>query len=266
MLAAQRKATILREVGTRGAIRIADLADTLGVSEVTIRRDIDQLVEQKLVDKVHGGVTAVGFSSTTEPTFDRTSQLHTQAKQAIARSAMALVQPGQAIALMGGSTVYALAEVLGDIPNLTIVTNSVPVSDLFTRERHPGWTIVLAGGERTPTDSLVGAVSIHAFREFNFDMAFMGTHGMDTEGGFSSPNMLEAETNREVMTNSAETIILADHTKWGIRGFSSFGALSATDAIVVDDLTPDHAVAGLRQHIDTVIVAPTMGGPTAGER
>ncbi len=262
MLAAQRKATILREVSSQGAIRIADLADHLGVSEVTIRRDIDQLVEQGLVDKVHGGVTSIGFSTTTEPTFDKTSQLHTQSKAAIARAAKDLIQPGQAIALMGGSTVYSLAQAIGDIPNLTVVTNSVPVSDLFAKDPKPGWTVVLAGGERTPTDSLVGAVSVQVLKEFNFDMAFMGTHGMDIEGGFSSPNMLEAEINREVMKNTSEVIILADHTKWGVRGFSSFGDLSAADAIVTDSQTPADALEILRQHIDTVIVAAdTLGSP-----
>lgn len=266
MLAAQRKATILREVSSHGAIRIAELADTLGVSEVTIRRDIDQLVEQGLVDKVHGGVTSLGFSTTTEPTFDKTSQLQTNAKAAIARAARELIQPGQAIALMGGSTVYALAQAIGDIPNLTVVTNSVPVSDLFARDPRPGWTIVLAGGERTPTDSLVGAVSVQVMREFNFDMAFMGTHGMDIDGGFSSPNMLEGETNREVMNNASEVIILADHTKWGVRGFSSFGTLSAADAIVTDGDTPASALDILREHIDTVIVANDAQDSVARER
>lgn len=266
MLAAQRKATILREVSTQGAIRIAELADSLGVSEVTIRRDIDQLVEQGLVDKVHGGVTSIGFSTTTEPTFDKTSQLHTESKAAIANAAKELIQPGQAIALMGGSTVYALARAIGDIPNLTVVTNSVPVSDLFASDPRPGWTVVLAGGERTPTDSLVGAVSVQVLKAFNFDMAFMGTHGMDVEGGFSSPNMLEAETNREVMKTTSEVIILADHTKWGVRGFSSFGDLSAADAIITDSEIPQSAVETLRQHIDTVIVAPDALDTPASER
>lgn len=262
MLAAQRQATILREVSAQGAIRIADLAGSLRVSEVTVRRDIDQLVEQGLVDKVHGGVTVVGFASTTEPTFDRTRQLETESKAAIARSAAALVQPGQAIALMGGSTVYALAESLKDTPNLTVVTNSVPVSDLLARDFGPKWTIVLVGGERTPTDSLVGAVSVQAFREFNFDIAFMGTHGMEIEGGFSSPNMLEAQTNREVMKNSAETVILADNTKWGVRGFSSFAALQAADALVTDSGTSEAALETLRNHIGTVIVANTRNNRT----
>jgi DeoR/GlpR family transcriptional regulator of sugar metabolism len=256
MLAAQRKATILREVSSQGAIRIADLAETLGVTEVTIRRDIDQLLEQGLVDKVHGGVTALGFSSTTEPTFDKTSQLHTQSKTEIARAAATLVQPGHAVALMGGSTVYALAQELVDIPRLTVVTNSVPVSDFYAREPRPGWTIVLTGGERTPTDSLVGALAVQAFREFNVDLAFMGSHGMAPDGGFSSPNMLEAEINREVIKNASETIILADHTKWGLRGFSSFGDLSAADAVVVDEATPQDAIDTLRNHVATVIVAP----------
>jgi DeoR/GlpR family transcriptional regulator of sugar metabolism len=266
MLATQRKAAMLRELSTQGAIRIADLADTLGVTEVTIRRDVDQLVQQGLVEKVHGGVTAIGFGSTTEPSFDKTSHLHTQAKSDVARAAAQLVQSGHAVALMGGSTVHALARALVDIPRLTVVTNSIPISNLYSKEPRSGRTVFLAGGERTPTDSLVGALTIAAFREINVDLAFIGTHGMATDGGFSSPNMLEAEVNREVMKNASETVILADHSKWGIRGFSSFGDLSVPDVVVVDDGTPEDAINTLREHIDTVIIATASGQYTPHDR
>jgi len=126
MLAAQRKARILAEVSTSGALRISDLAESLGVSEVTIRRDVEQLAAQNLVDKVHGGVTANALSSTMEPPFAANSMKEQEAKDAIAAAASDLVRPGMAIALMGGSSVYALAKLLRDVPSLTIVTNSVP--------------------------------------------------------------------------------------------------------------------------------------------
>lgn len=259
MLAAQRKATILDEVSKAGALKVATLASLLDVSEATIRRDIDQLDEQGLVSKVHGGVTAIDFSTTAEPAFSKTSQRETELKEAIAREAAQLVQPGFAVALMGGSTVFSLARAIVNIPSLTVVTNSVPVSDFFAQEATPkGWSIVLTGGDRTPTDSLVGPLAEHAFRMFNYDVAFLGTHGMDPDGGFSSPNMFEAEINRSIMARARTVAVLADHTKWQVRGFSSFGPLSSADVVVVDDQLPPQAQEELGSHVPRLILATPL--------
>jgi DeoR/GlpR family transcriptional regulator of sugar metabolism len=167
VLAAQRKARILEEVALAGAIRIADLAEKLKVSEVTIRRDVEALAAQGMVDKVHGGVTSNSLSSTLEPTFDSNSQKELAAKDGIARLAFDLVRPGMEIALMGGSSVYSLAKLLKDSPSITIVTNSVPVSDLFAQNPRADQTVVLTGGVRTPTDSLVGNITAEVFSRFN---------------------------------------------------------------------------------------------------
>lgn len=255
MLAAQRKAKILEEVGYAGARKISDLAAALGVSEVTIRRDVEQLAAQGLVDKVHGGVTANTLSLTLEPPFAANSMKEQQAKDAIAQLAADLVRPGMAIALMGGSSVYALAKRLRDVPALTIVTNSVPISDLFAQKPRADQTVVLAGGVRTPTDSLVGNIASEVFSRFNLDIVFMGTHGMDSEFGFSSPNLEEAETNREVIRRSAKFVILADHSKWGVRGFSSFSTFDRADVVITSKGLSNKALVVLRSKVKEVMVA-----------
>ncbi|MEY3561167.1 MAG: hypothetical protein RL068_319 [Actinomycetota bacterium] len=255
MLAAQRKARILEEVSLSGAIRIADLAASLGVSEVTIRRDVEALASQGMVDKVHGGVTSNSLSSTLEPTFDSTSKKEQAAKEGIARLAAELVRPGMAAALMGGSSVYALAKLLKDAPSLTIVTNSVPISDLFAQNPKADQTVVLTGGVRTPTDSLVGNITSEVFSRFNLDIVFMGTHGMDADFGFSSPNLVESETNREVIRRSQKCVVLADHTKWGMRGFSSFASFEQADVVITDSKLPKSALAVLNEQVKDVRVA-----------
>ena len=255
MLAAQRKAKILEEVGSSGALRIADLADSLGVSEVTIRRDVEQLAAQGLVDKVHGGVTANTLSLTLEPPFAANSMKEQRAKEAIAVKAAELVRPGMAVALMGGSSVYALAKLLRDVPALTIVTNSVPISDLFAQKSRADQTIVLTGGVRTPTDSLVGNIATEVFSRFNLDFVFMGTHGMDSEFGFSSPNLVEAETNREVIRRSSKFVVVADSTKWGVRGFSSFADFDQADVVITSKGLTNKALVVLRSKVKEVIVA-----------
>lgn len=255
MLAAQRKARILAEVSTSGALRISDLADSLQVSEVTIRRDVEQLAAQGLVDKVHGGVTANALSSTMEPPFAANSMKEQESKDAIATKAAEMIRPGMALALMGGSSVYALAKLLRDIPSLTIVTNSVPISDLFAQKPRGDQTVVLTGGVRTPTDSLVGNIASDVFSRFNLDMVFMGSHGIDSEFGFSSPNLVESETNREVIRRSAKFVALVDHTKWGIRGFSSFASIEDADVIVTSKGLTQNALQDLRSRVKEVLVA-----------
>jgi DeoR/GlpR family transcriptional regulator of sugar metabolism len=255
LLAAQRKSRILEEVAISGAMRIADLAAALRVSEVTIRRDVEQLAGQGLVDKVHGGVTANSRSSTVEPPFSFNSLREQASKDAMALVAAELVRPGQAIALMGGSSVYALAKRLRDIPSLTIVTNSVPISDLFAQNPRADQTVVLTGGVRTPTDSLVGNIASEVFSRFNLDYVFMGTHGMDSEFGFSSPNLVEAETNREVIRRASKFVVLADHTKWGIRGFTSFANFESADIVITTEGISRSSLQTLKNAVPDVRVA-----------
>ncbi|WP_138315673.1 DeoR/GlpR family DNA-binding transcription regulator [Rhodoluna limnophila] len=252
MLAAQRQGLILKEVADRGAARISELAEELNVSEMTVRRDIDLLAEQGLVDKVHGGATAIGSSSVSEPPFTAKSLLESANKDAIAAQAAKLVQPGAAIALMGGSTVYSLARKLADIPLLTVVTNSLPVSDFLHREGRSDQTVILTGGIRTPTDSFVGQVAVNAFAGFNLDLVFMGTHGMHPHAGFSSPNLIEAETNRAVLAQARKLVVLADHTKWGEMGFSTFARIEDADILVTDDGMPEDAMGILRSRISQI--------------
>ncbi|WP_157871685.1 DeoR/GlpR family DNA-binding transcription regulator, partial [Streptomyces aurantiacus] len=125
LLAEQRRALILDEVRRRGGVRVNELTRKLGVSDMTVRRDLDSLARQGVVEKVHGGAVPVVEASTHEPGFEAKSGLELTAKEDIARAAAVLVAPGTAIALSGGTTTYALAHQLLDVPDLTVVTNSV---------------------------------------------------------------------------------------------------------------------------------------------
>jgi len=255
VLAPQRQSLILQEVGKLGAARISELAEALEVSEMTVRRDLDALAEQGLVDKVHGGAIAIVESSNvTEPPFKAKSLREQAYKNAIAASAASMVTPGASIALMGGSTVFAMTKHIANIPRLTVVTNSLPVSDYLHHEGRADQTVVLTGGMRTPTDSFVGEVSVAAFQRLNIDLAFIGTHGMDIKGGFSSPNLYEAETNRAIRQRAKSVVVLADHTKWEQIGFSTFAQLTEVDTLITDDALDLAAIAELKERIPNVHV------------
>lgn len=257
MLAAERHAFILDELAKRGVVRIGHVADQLSVSEMTVRRDLEQLEELGLVNKVHGGATVKSDTSlVTEPPFHTKSLREQTIKDRIAAVAAELVQPASSVALMGGSSVFALAKLLVRVPRLTVVTNSLPVSDLFQREGRADQTVILAGGLRTPTDSFVGEITVSIFDRLNIDQVFMGTHGMDLRGGFSSPNLLEAETNRAVQSRAKRLIVLADHTKWGEVAFSSFARLQDADLLITDDGLSPEGITQLQTSIrDVRIVA-----------
>ncbi|MGW7356693.1 DeoR/GlpR family DNA-binding transcription regulator [Streptomyces sp. NPDC054802] len=272
LLAEQRRALILDEVRRRGGVRVNELTRRLSVSDMTVRRDLDALARQGVVEKVHGGAVPVAEPSTHEPGFEAKSALELRAKEDIARAAARLVAPGSAIALSGGTTTYALAHHLLEVPELTVVTNSVRVADVFhsaqqsgtTNGRRPGAaTVVLTGGVRTPSDSLVGPVADQAIRSLHFDMLFLGVHGISVEAGLSTPNLAEAETNRRLVRAARRVVVVADHTKWGTVGLSSFADLADVDTLVTDAGLPAAAREEIAEHLPGLVVAGEPDGDDA---
>jgi len=270
LLAEQRRALILEEVRRRGGVRVNELTRRLNVSDMTVRRDLDALARQGVLEKVHGGAVPVPGASTHEPGFEAKSGLEPNAKKDIARAAAAMVAPGSAIALSGGTTTYALAQHLLDVPGLTVVTNSVRVADVFHTARSTGGardgrtgpaTVVLTGGVRTPSDSLVGPVADAAIRSLHFDVLFLGVHGISVEAGLSTPNLAEAETNRRLVRSARRVVVVADHTKWGTVALSSFASLSEVDALGTDGGMPRAGRAEIREHLPELVVA---GGDADG--
>ncbi|MGW2340777.1 DeoR/GlpR family DNA-binding transcription regulator [Streptomyces sp. NPDC001661] len=259
LLAEQRRALIIDEVRRRGGVRVNELTRKLGVSDMTVRRDLDALARQGVVEKVHGGAVPVVEASTHEPGFEAKSGLELTAKEDIARAAAPLAAPGTAIALSGGTTTFALAQQLLDVPDLTVVTNSVRVADVFhasqrgAASRQGAATVVLTGGVRTPSDSLVGPVADQAIAALHFDVLFLGVHGISPEAGLSTPNLAEAETNRRLVQSARRVVVVADHTKWGTVGLSSFASLDQVDTLVTDGGLPVEARAEVAEHMRLVV-------------
>jgi DeoR/GlpR family transcriptional regulator of sugar metabolism len=259
MLARHRQSLILEDVRRAGSARVSDLTQRLGVSDMTIRRDLEALAQAGLIEKVHGGAVLPGVPSSHEPGFEAKSVLAKPQKEAIARAAADLVKPGTAIALSAGTTTFALAGQLLDVAGLTIVTNSVRVASIFgARPGGPlGGTVqvVLTGGVRTPSDALVGPIADSAIRSLHVDQLFLGCHGIDPVAGLTSPNLAEAETNRAFVHAARRVTVVADHTKWGIVGLSSFAALDEVDTLVTDGQLHPEARALLTEQVGELIVA-----------
>jgi DeoR/GlpR family transcriptional regulator of sugar metabolism len=252
MLARQRQERILDEVRDQGGARVSDLVELLGVSDMTIRRDIEALASRGLVEKVHGGATAASERSADEPGFEAKSFRAQSEKEAIAAAAVRLVRPGTAIGVTGGTTTWTLARHLREVPQLTVVTNSIPVAEVM---RHtPG--VVLTGGLRTPSDALVGPVADAAIRSLHVDLLFMGVHGMDEVKGVTSPNLMEAETNRAFVQSARRLVVVADHTKWGVVGLTTMASLRDAHVLVTDDRLRADARTLLTEQVGDLVLAP----------
>ncbi len=254
MLARQRQARILERVREDGAVRVADLVRELGVSDMTVRRDLEILDDRGLLEKVHGGATVLEGSALFEPTFATKSSLQQSEKDAIAEAAAALVEPGMAIAISAGTTTYALAQRLVEIPRITVVTNSIRVTDVLHHSGRPDQTTILTGGTRTPSEALVGPFAVAALRTVHVDLVFVGVHGMDTQSGFTCPNLLEAETDRALIDAGRRLVVVADHTKWGVIGISSIASLDQADVLITDSGIDPEARGSLERDVARLIV------------
>ena len=257
MLAQQRRRQILSELRRTGAVKVADLTALLGVSDMTIRRDLEQLSSQGLVEKVHGGAV-VAPQATFEPGFEAKSRLAEPAKLAIAAEAAALVRPAAAIALSAGTTTWSMARLVAALPGVTVVTNSPVIADAIALENGE-MTVILTGGVRTPSAALVGPIADQAIEGLHVDQLFLGVHGMDRRAGFTSPNLAEAKTNQALIAAAREVVVVADSSKWGVIGFADIAPLSAADTLITDSGLPARALEQVREQVATVVVAHVDG-------
>lgn len=224
MLARQRQEHILERVAATGGVRVADVVEELGISEMTVRRDITELVTQGLVERVHGGAVAAG-PTTLEPRFTAKSTLNLEAKRRIGQAAAAMVRPGDSLALSAGTTTLALAHALTELehfPTLTVITNSLPAAqvlfdaaDAARAENRDAPTVVITGGERTPSNALVGLVAVDALRTMRVEWVFLGAHGFTPEAGLMTPNLQEASANQALVAAGRTVVATLDSSSGG---------------------------------------------------
>lgn len=255
MLAADRQARIAQLVEEQDSVRVTELVDLFGVSDMTIRRDLDLLAGQRTVRKVHGGAVKLITGSTDEPAFLHKADRMENAKKAIALRAETEVEPGMSIALSAGTTTWVLAQRLVHVENLTVVTNSTRISDVFHGHWRNDRSVILTGGVRTPSDALVGPTAVASLAAMNVDMAFLGAYGLTVEAGCTTPNYWEADTNRALLSAAGRSVIVADHTKWGVTGMMTFADLNSLDLLITDEEVPAAARKRLHETGAEVVLA-----------
>lgn len=256
MLASQRQEAILAAIRRHGAARVADLVESLGVSDMTVRRDIGELARRGLVLRVHGGAVDARRAAD-EPGFRAKAELFSPEKAAIAAAAVEEISPGGAVALSAGTTTHLVARLIAETPALrplTVVTNSLPAAEVLHQAADPDLSVVLIGGTRTPSDALVGPVATHALETLRVDVLFLGVHGIDLRAGLTTPNLLEAETDRALVAAAGRTVVVADHSKWGVVGLARIVGLADVDLVITDQGVPTDAADAASDLVDLVLV------------
>jgi DeoR/GlpR family transcriptional regulator of sugar metabolism len=255
VLARLRRQQILEELQAKGGVRLTELSEGFLVSEMTVRRDLDALEREGLIERVHGGAV-LAQRGTEEPGFEKKALREQPEKSAIAERAAQLVRPGSAIALSAGTTTWALARRLARLDQVTVVTNSMNVWHELQQGGRREATVILTGGEfRTPSDALVGPTADAAIRSLYFDYLFLGVHGIDPVAGLTTPNISEAETNRAFIARCRKLVVVADHTKWRTTALCTMAELSQVDVLVTDDGLPPDACRALETQVDELLIA-----------
>jgi DeoR/GlpR family transcriptional regulator of sugar metabolism len=261
MLAAQRHHLILQALEAEATVRVAALAELLNVSEMTVRRDIDALHAEGRLLRVHGGAARAGSFSGLEPGFARKSVQELDAKRAIAWEALQLLQPGMTLLVSAGTTTFELARMLPPEMDLTVATNSIMVANALARSgdeagRETRIRTLVLGGQRTPSEALVGPLTTRAIRSLHADLCLMGIHGLDATAGITSPNLLEAEANTAMIAASERLTVLADSSKCGLVSLATIAPLSDITTLIIDSGIADADAEALRAVVGDVRIAP----------
>ncbi len=240
----ERRQAVLRRVQQDGRVSVTQLSQEFGVSEVTIRNDLQALADRKLIVRTHGGaVSASGGLYELALTKRREQQV--QEKDRIGAAGAAMVADGDAIILDSSSTALAIAQHLKNHRHLTIVTNSLAVAQEMLDA--PGVTVVMSGGKvRRETASLVGTESLDVLQKFNIQKGFFGAHGITVDDGLTDVSADEAEVKRCLVAMCRQVVAVLDSTKWGQVGLVSFAPLERVNTVISDTHAPADLVEQIR--------------------
>jgi DeoR family transcriptional regulator of aga operon len=228
----ERLSLILERLSRTSSVGVREIADMLGVSTASVRRDLQLLEEQHLLSRTHGG--AVANTTVYELPLRYKSGSHKEEKRRIAAAAAGRVADGVAtIGMTGGTTTTAVARMLVDRTGLTVVTNALNIaSELAVR---PDLKLIVTGGTaRSESYELVGPLAESTLADLNLDVAIVGVDGISVEGGLTTYQEVEAATNRTMISRARRVIVVADGSKIGKLALARICGVDAVDELITD--------------------------------
>ena len=213
--------------------QIHELAEKFHVSEATVRRDLDDLDHQGALRRTHGGAIKVDRSTSYESMYSEKISQMLEEKHRIANWAAKMVHPGDTVMIDSGTTTFFLAQALSHHENLTIITNDLYIA--YQPPIHPSSTLLVTGGmRRQGRQELVGSVTENFIRDTHVDIAFIGVDGIDLTGGATNANFAEVGVKRLMLHTASQSVIVADHSKFGRVALARICDLQEASLILTD--------------------------------
>ena len=257
MLAEERKQIILHLLAERRAVRVRELSDLFQITEATVRRDLDDLQQENLLQRIHGG--AVPIDPVAYAGVGAFLSRNRDAKIAIAKKACEFIESYDVIALDNATTTYELMRCIkkgiqiGKLHDLTVVTHSMGLMNEF--KGCDGLEIIMAGGRYDKEwDCATGEMTRDTYRMLRVDKAFFGTDAIDPIGGYSVPGPAEAAIKKCMVEIAKERYVLADHTKFNNRILERFAKATGDIDIIITDRYAEFNISFLHMSPDTEIV------------
>jgi len=255
--ALQRRSIILEELVSNRVVRISDLSQRFGVSEVSIRRDLERMEQLGLLKRVHGGAVAVSSFLRHEITSARATA-RTREKECIGRAAAELIRENERLIFDSGTTTLQVAR---NIPgnlltsgNLTVITCALPIA--YELDPWKSVHIIILGGVYLHEyQVVVGPQAIEALKGLHADKMFLGADGLTFSNGVTTANVLEAEVDRALVRSASRVIVVADSSKLGLIGLVTIMPLNEISTLITDDKAPRDFVDALRAKGVEVIIA-----------
>ncbi len=242
--ATERQRRLLAWIEQRERVSVPEIIDHFAVSPATARRDLEVLAGEGKVQRVHGGAIAMRRTPPEPPVLQRAAE-QAEEKKRIAAATASLIADGETVFLSSGTTVMEVAHLLRDRRNLTVFTNSLLVVNALADA--PGVELILLGGMvRSSESSLVGTLTMRSLAELRAIKVIFGIRAIDLEQGLTNNALEESLVDREILRVASETIIVADHTKFGRISTVFVAPVEAIDVLVTDAAAPADMVAALR--------------------
>lgn len=256
MLKESRKDMIMDMILEHGALDINSLAHTLGVTPITIRRDLSDLEEAGRIERIHGGARIKQSMLMTEPTFDIRVGQNQTAKQAIALQALSLIEENMTVVIDSGTTTYALAQLIDNSKRITIITNSIKIAlELLVR---PNVRVISVGGEvRKNTISCADNLAERFLSMLSADIAFLGISAISVEGNLYNISIVESGVKSAIKKAAKKVYVLADSSKIGTTALALFDNLADSGmTLITDSNITAKQLSQLKKSKVNVIVAP----------
>ncbi|MFA6335563.1 MAG: DeoR/GlpR family DNA-binding transcription regulator [Bacteroidales bacterium] len=239
----ERHEYILDILRKQSSVSVTSFASQLNVSEVTIRKDLSYLESLNLLYRAHGFAILIN-PYINDRHVNEKEKINTEKKRAIGIKAASLITDNDSIIIASGTTVLSLAREIKTNSNLTVVTAAVNVASILSRDKNID-VIQLGGILRNSSVSAVGPYAEKMMQEFSCSKLFVGVDGFDIGYGLTTTNLMEANLNRMMIKAAQKVIVLADSSKFGLRGFSKICDISDIDHVITDDEAPKHYIEKL---------------------